>query len=494
MPTLSSLLREYVAAAFPGIWVESHEHEEAIREIAALCKDQKWSLATWDIDKGLASGAGAALAAPDPLTAVRALANMAVPESSVLLVLPNYHKFLGSPEIIQCLANALQAGKTRRTFIVILSPLVQIPVELERQFVVVEHHLPDREQLQKIAKEVADKPGELPAGEDLIRLLDASAGLTRGEAENSYSLSLVRHGKLVPESVWDMKSQNVKKSGLLTIHRGGERFSDLGGMDALKTFCLRALGARQRGSLAKPHGVLLLGVPGTGKSAYAKTLGNETGRPTLLMDVGALLGSLVGASEHNIRRALAIADAMAPCILFVDELEKALSGVASSGQTDSGVSARLFASLLTWLNDHESDVFFIGTCNDISKLPPEFARAERFDGVVFLDLPSTSEKAKIWEIYLKAYQLAKQELPRTESWTGAEIKSCCRLAALLDVSLIDAARQVVPVAVTAAESVERLRNWASGRCLSASTPGLYQRASAVANPTIGRRVARSASN
>ena len=388
----------------------------------------------------------------------------------------------------------MQAGKTRRTFIVILSPIVQIPVELERQFVVIEHHLPEREQLQKIAEGVATEAGEMPIGEDLIRLLDASAGLTRGEAENAYSLSLVRHSKLVPESVWDLKTQSLKKSGLLTLHRGGERFSELGGMEALKTFCLRALGARQRGSLAKPHGVLLLGVPGTGKSAFAKCLGNETGRPTLLMDVGALLGSLVGQSENNIRRALAIADAMSPCILFCDEIEKALSGVASSGQTDSGVSARLFASLLTWLNDHESDVFFIGTCNDITKLPPEFARAERFDGVVFLDLPSTAEKAKIWEIYLKTYQLTTQPLPRTDDWTGAEVKSCCRLAALLDVPLVEAAKQVVPVAVTAAESVERLRNWASERCLSASVPGLYQRSGTTTSATTGRRVSRAAAN
>jgi hypothetical protein len=116
MLKLSDSLREHIAAAFPGIWIESHEHEEALREIACLCHDQKWSLATWDIDKGLQCGANTALAAPDPLTAIRALANMAVPESSVLLVLPNYHKFLGSPEIIQALANALQTGKTKRTF------------------------------------------------------------------------------------------------------------------------------------------------------------------------------------------------------------------------------------------------------------------------------------------------------------------------------------------------------------------------------------------
>ena len=191
------------------------------------------------------------------------------------------------------------------------------------------------------------------------------------------------------------------------------------------------------------------------------------------------MGSLVGSTEANVRRALAITDAMAPCVLMIDECEKALSGVANSGQADSGVSARLFGTFLTWLSDHTSDVFVVCTSNDISKLPPEFSRAERFDGVFFCDLPSTAEKARIWDIYLKLYQLPQQDLPRTEDWTGAEIKSCCRLAALLDLSLVEAAKQVVPVAVTAAESVERLRNWASGRCLSASVPGLYQRAGLV---------------
>jgi SpoVK/Ycf46/Vps4 family AAA+-type ATPase len=221
--------------------------------------------------------------------------------------------------------------------------------------------------------------------------------------------------------------------------------------------------------------VLLLGVPGTGKSAFAKALGQETGRPTLVLDVGALMGSLVGQTEQNVRQALKIADAMAPCILFCDEIEKALSGVGSSGQTDSGVSARLFGSLLSWLNDHTSDVYFIATCNDISKLPPEFSRAERFDAVVFLDLPGREEKDAIWRMYLQAFELnADQRLPDDTNFTGAEIRACCRLAALLDVPIIQAAQNVVPVAVTAAESVERLRGWASGRCLSANEPGIYQ--------------------
>jgi len=207
----------------------------------------------------------------------------------------------------------------------------------------------------------------------------------------------------------------------------------------------------------------------------AKALGNETGRPTLALDMGSLLGSLVGQSEQNIRQALKIIDAMAPAVVFLDEVEKALSGGASGAAGDSGVSTRLFGSLLTWLNDHESDVFVVATCNNISRLPPEFSRAERFDAIYFLDLPSPKQREAIWQLYLSRFGLdLEQERPADEGYTGAEIKACCRLAALLDLPLAAAAQNVVPVSRTAAESVEQLRQWASGRCLDAERGGIYQ--------------------
>jgi hypothetical protein len=477
--TLAERLSEYVRAAFSGIYVRSHEHDDAIAEIARLCRDQGWSLATWDVDRGLAiagrtDGPGSVPGAADPLAAIRSLAAMATPEGTAILVLRNFHKFLGSAEVIQALDSRIAAGKQDRTFVVILAPVVQVPVELEKLFVVIEHDLPCPDQLDAIARSIATEPGELPVGEGLVAVLDASAGLTRMEAENAFSLSLVRHGRLAPEVLWEIKAGMLKKSGLLSLHRGGETFADLGGLAALKLFCSRALRpARPVGVRAK--GVLLLGPPGSGKSAFCKALGCETGRPTLILDVGTLLGSLVGQSEANIRQALRLVDAMSPCVVMVDEVEKALAG-SSGSAGDSGVSARLFGTLLGWLNDRTSDSFVVCTANDISRLPPEFARSERFDGTFFLDLPGPAEKQAIWRMYLEKFDLDRsQPRPLDRDWTPAEVKACCRLAALLDVPLIEAAQNIVPVAVTAGESVERLRQWAAGRCLAADRPGLYTR-------------------
>ena len=497
--SLSQRLTEYIFACFTGLWIESHEHEDALREIAQMCHDQNWRLATFDLERGLQIPGGqqpADAGGSDPLAAIRAINALATPEGSAILCLVNFHRFLQSPEIVQALVQQITSGKQNRTFVVILSPAVQVPLELEKLFVVITHDMPGREQLEDIARGIATEDGELPEGDHLQTVLDAAAGLTRYEAEGAFSLSLVRHGRIEPQAVWELKAGMLKKSGLLQLHRGGERFADLGGLDALKSFCLRALRQRSDPNPHKrPRGVMLLGVPGSGKSAMAKALGNETGRPTLAMDVGTLLGSLVGQSESNIRQALKIADAMAPSILFVDEVEKALAGVASSGQTDSGVSARLFGNFLTWLNDHESDVFVVATCNDISKLPPEFSRAERFDGIFFLDLPSVQQKRVIWNLYLEMFELDPQQpRPVDADWTGAEVRSCCRLAALLDVPLVEAAKNVVPVATTAAESVQRLRNWASGRCLNADSPGgIYQHNGVAESPKPGRKVRRDPS-
>jgi chloramphenicol 3-O-phosphotransferase len=492
---LTDQLTDYVNAAFAGLWVESREPDEAEREIVRHAQQKRWRIAVWDIANGLRLPDASDETTPkiggdDPLAALRALPAFAVKDGTAILLVHNFHRFLSNPEVIQTVFNLLIAGKQQRTFLIVLAPIVQIPIELEKLFVVIEHAMPDRSQLRQIARELTTEDAtSMPVGDELERVLDAAAGLTRYEAEGAYSLSIARHNTIRPSAIWDLKVQALRKGGLVTLHRGKESFSDLGGLQNLKDFCRRALAP---GRSVKPRGVLLLGIPGSGKSAFARALGQEVGRPTLILDLGALYGSLVGATEANIRQSLKVIDAMAPCICFVDELEKALSGVG--GQGDSGVSTRLFGTLLTYLSDHESDVFFIATSNDISKLPPEFSRAERFDGVFFIDLPTSGEKDRIWQMYRELYGIPESQVrPDDTSWTGAEIRSCCRLAALLDEPLTQAAHNVVPVAVTASESVERLRGWATGRCLSASQPGIYARDGTLA-PKSSRRVVRGDSS
>src|SRR5215207_8595468 len=160
--SLSQRLAEYVSAAFTGIWVQSHEHADAQAEIARLCRDRGWALAAWDVDRGLQVAGQTSTSATDPVAAIKSIKALATPDGSALLVLPNFHRFLQSAEVVQALAHQVHEGKTDRTFVVILSPVVQVPAELEKHFVVLEHDLPDRPQLEQIARGVATEAGELP--------------------------------------------------------------------------------------------------------------------------------------------------------------------------------------------------------------------------------------------------------------------------------------------------------------------------------------------
>ena len=200
----------------------------------------------------------------DPLAAIRSINALASADSSAILVLVNFHRFLQSAEIIQALEQQINTGKQNRTFIIVLSPVVQIPCELERAFCVVEHELPDQSQLETIARGVATQEDELPDSDGLHAVLEAACGMTRYEAENAFALSLVRHRRLEPATIWQLKAAELKKSNLLTLHRGGETFADLGGLDALKSFCVRALRPKPADK-PKARGIVLVGPPGTGR-------------------------------------------------------------------------------------------------------------------------------------------------------------------------------------------------------------------------------------
>ena len=415
-----------------------------------------------------------------------------------VLVLVNGHRELGrncNPEKVNQLIMALHLtnviAKGYDGHVVLLTPPgTDLPVELKEEFLVCDQELPEADERRNIIVKTTKGSGfQLPADETIDSIVDILGGLTRSQVEGVTAQSLSRFGgELHERFMWTLKAHIINSGGLMTLYRGEERFESqttlvkgkermipgLGGLKSIKEFGLCSLSQPEDElPLASARGLLLLGVPGTGKSQYAKALGNETGRPTLMLNVGALMGSLVGETEANTRQALKIADAMAPCILFLDEVEK---GMASGGEMNGGVSTRLFGTFLTWLADHESDVYVIATCNNITNLPPEFARAERFDAIFFMDMPTSEQRKLIWDIYLQAFQLdATQPKPDDGRWTGAEIKSCCRLARLLRRPLLQAANFVVPVAEVRAKEINKLRRWASrAGCVDADNGQHYR--------------------
>ena len=337
--TLAERFRSTSAPRFTGIYVRSFEHDDAIAEIARLCRDQGWSLATWDVDRGLAvagraDGAGVVPGAPIPWPRSARWPRWPRPRARRCWccgtsTVPGLRR--DRPGARQP-ARRRQAGPDLRR-----DPGAGRPgsrSSWRSSSWSSSTTCPASTSSRPSPAAIATEPGELPDGDGLAAVLDAAAGLTRLEAENAFSLSLVRHGRLAPDVLWEIKAGMLKKSGLLTLHRGGETFADLGGLEALKSFCSRAL-RPGRPSGVRARGVLLLGPPGSGKSAFCKALGCETGRPTLILDVGALLGSLVGQSEANIRQALRLVDAMSPCVVMIDEVEKALAG-SSGSAGDSG--------------------------------------------------------------------------------------------------------------------------------------------------------------
>jgi hypothetical protein len=419
---------------------------------------------------------------------------LADPDGTALLLLHHFHRFLNNPEVIQTACTQLVAGKQQRTFLVVLSPVVQIPVELEKLFVVLEHPLPDRAQLEAIARELtSDSPQDLPTGDALARVLDAAAGLTRYEAEGAFALSLTRHNALRPESVWELKAQALAKSGLCSLYRGEPRtFDTLRGVDHLRRLSARLL---RPGCPVPPKGWLFVGPPNGGKTSAAKAVAADHALPLVLADLPALKAKYVGESEGRVRRFIGLCEAMAPCCVLLDEVEDALAGATAEQAGDSGVSRDQLSTLLKWRSESRARVFLMATCNEPQALlrvkQGALFRDGRFDGVVFFDLPGREARDAMWALYRGAYQIpGGGPNPADEGWAPGNIEVCCQRAVQYGVPLAEAARYVRPAP---AEDVERLRAWADGRCLSASQPGMYHRPSGPAARG-GRRVQRGPSD
>ncbi len=469
----------HIRAGFPALWIQTQEQSRTMMEWGKMGKLNGYKIFSWDCQAGIRSieNGGAKQEMPDPIEAVKYLSGA---EEKSILFLQNFHKFIKDTQVFQEILDLVDAYKASGKCLVVLAPCVDLPPELSKVFSTLNFDLPGKDDLAKILHYMADSAKRpLPDEKTQDAILEAGKGLSAFEFENALALSLVAKKAFEPLVVMEQKRQLIKKNASLMLENFEESLETLGGLDNLKGFCLKV--AKSPFS----RGVLLLGVPGTGKSHFAKGLGKALGLSTPQLDFGRMFASHVGESEEKIREALDVIDAFAPCVLFADEIEKGLSGIQSSGETDGGTGSRVFGTFLTWLQDHKSKVFIVATCNDIEQLGKAsngaFLRAERWDAIFFVDLPTARERETILNLYKKQYGVEGEPSHNLQGWSGAEIKSLCRISAMMKCSLKDAERYVIPLSQSMADKIEGLRQWAKCRTIPASIPETE-------NQPTGRRV------
>ena len=460
MTTISN----YINAAYPILAINTAEPDRAQQSIARELEGGGHKCYSWNIAGGLTdieSGEGISID-PGPMSPITWLTSTAQ-ENSVLFVW-NFNRFLPSIEVVQAIQNSRDILKSYGKCLVILSPDIVLPDIIEKSVQVIDFVLPDAEALEAILRSICTDAAVSYPG-DADDLVQQAMGLISFQAENAFALALSSTGLngFNKQIITDQKAQIVKANASLEIGTYKERFSDIGGLDVLKSFTKTTIASKLS------RGVLLLGTPGVGKSLLAKALGNEVGLPVLSLDFGRLFGSLVGSSEQKTRDALAVIDACAPAVVFADEIDKGLSGAGSSGTTDSGTTSRVFGTFLTWLSDHTSQIYVIATANDITNLPVELLRAERWDALFYCDLPTEAERDVILSMYKKKFDIEDDSPIDTTGFSGAELKSICRIAKMLQVSLQEALKFVIPLSKSMSKKIEADREWADGRCIKASS-------------------------
>ncbi|KPK01264.1 MAG: AAA family ATPase, partial [Nitrospira bacterium SG8_35_4] len=421
-------------ARFSLIGIKSHEEERLLETIKHLCDKSSRQCYLWDhadYFQCLTASSTAPPAANNPLSA---LENISKIEGEAVVVLRDFHQCLQSqPRIIRKLRTLSQQLKYTRKTIIITYPVSSVPEELQDAVVEIEFPLPDKSHLRKILHNLLKSPGtryEL-TGNQFDMVIQAALGLSSNQAQRVFARAIVSGGALTADDIELIKSEKesiIRKSGALELFSSSKTIHDVGGLEVLKKWLAmrkRAFTdeARQYG-LPAPKGIALIGIPGTGKSLSAKMVANLWGLALIRLDIGALFGSLVGESEENTRTALRLAEAVAPCVLWIDEIEKALS----TGDGDAGTSKRVLGTILSWMQEKTAPVFIVATANNISLLPPELLRRGRFDEIFFLDLPTAREREAIFRVHIKKQGRTPENFDiaclaqSSEGHVGAEIE------------------------------------------------------------------------
>jgi SpoVK/Ycf46/Vps4 family AAA+-type ATPase len=502
-----------IRARYPVIYMVTPEEDRALDVLADVIGQQSFKpVYVWSVTQGFRQlnrngqpggqcvpGAAFGQTIPGTISPEAALDFATKRTEPTVFVFKDLHPFLDSPGVVRWLRDAVahyRAGRLEQT-IVILSPVLRIPPEVEKDVVVLDFPLPTIEAIGHVFERVltdrrfsAGEPG--PVAPDVREtLLRAALGLTLEEAEKVYTRALISAGRLTEaelDIVLSEKKQIIRRSQILEFHEETKTLDHVGGLENLKKWFIQRKGAFSEKAraygLPQPKGLLLLGVPGCGKSLVAKTVSNLWNLPLLKLDMGRVFTSLVGSSEQNLRSVLKTAESLAPCLLFTDEVDKAFGGMASSMGSDGGTAARVFGTFLTWMQEKSSPVFVIATANRVDRLPGEFLRKGRFDEIFFIDLPNPQEREEIFRIHLTLRRKdvsgfeAGELAACTSGFSGAEIEQAV-ISAMYEAfadngrefnqfDIIRAIESTKPLSQSMAEQVTALRDWAQDRARMAS--------------------------
>ncbi len=513
-------LKILLSSSTPIVVMETVEEMRAVRLVRAACSSLSLATFEWSIASGLVrcgsevgelvpeAGFSAAGLGHDPnLSGAQALYNSKEPAQALsnleamsleaAFVLKDFHRHMDDPVVVRRLRDVGQKFSANRRTVIITAPSITIPAELGSLVEFLELPLPDKQRLRQIIDEMTVRVGKTRT---LKRTLDAAGldamannlrGLTEEEAERAASQAIVTRYGITAETVTDVlqaKKEQLRHSGMLEFIDASENLGSVGGLDNLKRWLAQRRGtwedaAREFG-LEPPRGAIILGVQGCGKSMSARAIAGEWKLPLVKFDTAAIFDKYIGETEKRIQKVFRVAEGLAPCVFWIDELEKIFAGSgADSASVDAGVSSRILAAFLSWMQDRKAPVFVAATCNNVTALPPELIRKGRFDELFFVDLPNQAERKQIFAIHLKRRKRNPAEFDLDQvaaaagGYSGAEIEAAVQTALYAAFSskqtvstqgLLDALRATVPLSVTRSEEIEELRAWARQRAVPAS--------------------------
>lgn len=485
-----------IRAKYPIVYVVTWEERRVEEAVKGIADKLQRKLHTWSVTQGMkppvmrTSGPNKPSSLPSEL---EALALVHEAEEFTVFLLKDFHAYMKDSRVVRLLRDLAVRLRGRAQTLFVVAPVLNLPVELEKDVTVIEFPLPKTDEIGKQVEDVIkamkdNKSVDVALEADMRELIVHSAqGLTRDEIESALARSLVECKKLTVDTIIEEKKQIVRKTGMLEFYPADKSLKDVGGHELLKEWLHNRTksftdAAREFG-IPAPRGILILGVQGCGKSLIAKAIAATWNLPMLKMDVGRIFGSYVGQSEQNMRRAISIAESLAPCVLWMDEMEKGFAGTGGGSVSDSGTTARVFATFLTWMQEKTKPVFLVATANDVSALPPELLRKGRFDEIFFIDLPELEDRKEIFKIHLKKRNRNPSKFKVNDlaqaavGYSGAEIEQV--VVAALNVAF-DAGRELttadllsevekqVPLSRMMAEEIAELRNWARLRARPSS--------------------------